>query len=104
MRALLLLVLLGCTEERTPLIPPNCSSRGFFASPISTRLDVLFVIDDSPAMAPYLPTLEANALVFMNILTWLPYWPNLRIAVTRGSDGSFVDPASCGAQPGAGFL
>src|SRR5262249_16905815 len=100
MRALALLAIVGCMEAAQPAAPgpQSCSFRGFYDMGVNAKLDILFVIDDSSAMAPYQAALEENAPIFMNVLMSLPYAPNVRIAVARASDGSFVDPAPCGVQ------
>jgi hypothetical protein len=90
--------------EPLPFAGPTCSSRAFYATYVNNKLDLLFVIDDSSAMRPYQAALLANAPVFMNILSALPCFPDVRIAVAHGSDGAFVDPVPCGAQAGARFL
>jgi hypothetical protein len=84
--------------------PTTCSSHAFYGTYINNKLDLLFVIDDSSAMAPYQDALQANAPVFMNILLSLAFPVDLQIAVAHGSNGVLADPAPCGVQGGARFL
>ena len=105
MRALAVLLIVGCMDEpNPPLIPTSCASRNFFESNIGYRLDILFVIDDSHPMSSYQSALAANAQVFINILQSLSPLPDLHLAVARGSGGSLVDPVGCGALAGSTFL
>jgi hypothetical protein len=106
MRALAVLAVVGCFEsgEPAPFVGPSCSLQNYWFIDVFNDLDVLFVIDDSPAMAPYQQSLEANAPVFIDILQAVPTHLNLSVAVARASDGSFVDPVPCGAQAGSHFL
>ena len=105
MRAFALLLVVACTDDMIQSnLPTSCAWRNYFELEYHHDLDMLFVIDDSPAMSTYQAALEANAPVFMNVLESLPAPPDLHLAVARASDGGLVDPVPCGAEAGATFL
>jgi len=90
MRWLLPLVLVGCVEGHDPAEPQITAGVTIKDIPISVnrRADVLFVIDDGPAMAPYADNVRANLGRFVEILRDKQYGvPNLRLAVIAG-DGT----------------
>ena len=86
MRWLLPIVLVACVEHE-PADPQVTAGVTIKDIPISVnrRADVLFVIDDAPAMAPYATNVRANLDRFISILRASPYgFPNLRLAVIAG--------------------
>jgi hypothetical protein len=91
-------LLAGCDLPRPAGGPQACASRTFIESAINDRLDLLLVIDDSPAMAPWLPKLAENAALFMRVLESFPFGvPDLHVAVTTTSArGLRRDLAACG--------
>ena len=105
MRALLLVALMACTRD--PFAPlPVGDSRVIVKEIPQWRppaLDLLFVIDDSPAMAGFRDDLLANAPRFVNVLATFPGGlPDLHLAVTTAGcagDGGTLRhaPAVAGA-------
>jgi hypothetical protein len=70
-RAVVLLALAACTEPASPDLPEATSHVSRHEIPVSrpAQLDVLFVIDNSQAMAPHRDALIANATSFAGVLT-----------------------------------
>jgi len=90
----------ACSQP-PPLGPRSCSAQGFFDLPTRGQLDVLFVIDDSPGMAPVQPNLAASLPVFMNILANCGWegTPDLRVGVVTGSGGGTLVDAPQSSDP-----
>src|SRR5687767_14066731 len=100
MRAVVLLVLAACATEPVAHSnePPVTSGVVIKQIPVAVnrRLDVLLVIDNSAAMAPYQERLAANVRRFVDALRATPGGlPNLRLAVTTTCDDGRLreDPA-----------
>jgi hypothetical protein len=85
MRSLLLVVLVAaCSTAEEPATPTITSSgvvQRQIPMAINRRIDVLFVIDSSPAMTPYIDRIHANVRRFIDVLR-KPSIPNIHFAVT----------------------
>lgn len=90
MRWLVPLFLVACTSVSEPSIEATSGVvQKQIPIAINRRLDVLFVIDRSPAMAPYVERLQANVRRLIDFLRD-PSIPNIRFAVvTTDGDGRF---------------
>jgi hypothetical protein len=93
--ALALALLAGCSTfgSDAPLEPDTSTGVEYKDIPVTTerRVDLLFVIDDSAAMAPFEPTLRENWPQFMNVLDTIQGGlPEFHIGVVTG------DPADGG--------
>jgi hypothetical protein len=90
MRSLLLVFAVACSTASEPATPPPIDTSSVVQRQIpmavNRRLDVLFVIDSSPAMTPYVERMHANIRQFIDVLRQ-PTIPNIRFAVT--STGAF---------------
>jgi hypothetical protein len=99
---LLLASLASCFEEPTDVGPQVTSvvARRDFPLAGQARLDLLFVVDSSPAMAPHRATLLANAQRFVDVLAAIPFgFPDLHVGViTADADG---DAGALIVPPGA---
>ena len=76
-----------------PLAPPTPAPertvKQVFQAAINRDIDILFMVDNSPSMAPLQNKLAANFPVFMNVLSNLPGGlPNVHIAVVSSDLGS----------------
>lgn len=87
----------GCAEPVRPIEPQVTSRAVYFEVPVRVpvRLDLLFVIDNSPAMAEHQANLSANLANFINVLSTIEGGlPSVHIGVittdvgTEGRDGS----------------
>jgi hypothetical protein len=87
-RWFLVLALVGCTH--TDPIEPQVTSgaiRKQIPIAVNRKIDVVFVIDTSPAMAPHLDNVRANLGRFISILRDSPSgFPELRLGVVTTSD------------------
>ena len=95
---LLSLALLGC-ERPEPLTELSCEIESRFWQPSNFTVDLLFVIDRSPAMAPFLPALERNLPALMDVLQSRIL--DLHVGVVASDlaeDGALIAP------PGGNFL
>jgi hypothetical protein len=99
MRSLLLVFAVACSTASEPATPPPIETSGVvqiqIPMAVNRRLDVLFVIDSSPAMEPYVERMHANIRRFLDVLR-TPTIPNIRFAVTstgafRGASGMTGD-------------
>lgn len=89
MRALLLVALMACARDPFSPLPVGGSHVLVkeIPQPWSPKLDLLFVIDDSPAMASFRADLLANAPNFASVLT-RGRLPDLHLAITTaGCEG-----------------
>jgi len=85
MRALLLVAIAGCTRDPFSPLPLGGSHVLVkeIPQPWPHRADLLFVIDDAPAMAGFRDDLLINAPNFMTVLSTVPGGlPDLHIGVT----------------------
>jgi len=96
----------ACVSSSDPIEPQVTSGATQLRIPISInrRIDILFVIDNSPAMAPHIENVKANLARFIGILRGLEFGlPDLRLGVvttdpvddaklrgTSGLTGNFV--------------
>ena len=81
----------ACTSSSDPGEPQVTSGaiRKQIPMSVNRRVDVLFVIDNSPAMAPYTQRLATNVARFVEKLR-APSIPDIRLAVTTtDADGNF---------------
>nr|MBA3500880.1 hypothetical protein [Deltaproteobacteria bacterium] len=79
-----LLLVLGCAEHGDPVEPQVTSGVVRKQIPIwaNRNIDVVFVIDNSPAMAPYIENVRANLGRFISTLRANPSgFPGLRLGV-----------------------
>ena len=93
MRWLLPVVLAACVTEHAPVEPQVTTGAIYKDLPISVdrRSDVLFVIDNGPAMEPYAANVRANLARFIESLNIARYGvPDLRLAVVAG-DGTSLE-------------
>jgi len=83
---LVLVVVAGCLDASSDPIEPQVTSgviQKRIPIAISRRIDVLFVIDNSPAMAVHADTVRANLARFVDVLRAQPNGvPDLRLGVT----------------------
>lgn len=111
MRCLLLVVmLLGCTDAAGPSGPSVTSGveRMRFSLSINRQFDLLLVVDNTPAMAPYTTALRANLRRFaedvrtfdlhLGVITADPA-DDARLRETSGLTGNFIYDA-IGTTPG----
>ncbi len=83
----------ACSASPLPSTPA-CSTETVqttFTQKVDNNLDVLFMIDDSPSMAPMQQKLLAQLPTFMQVLQSLPIPPNLHVAVISSDMGALSD-------------
>ena len=106
MRLLVLVLLASCVAASEPIEPQVTSGvmRKQIPMAVNRQLDLLFVIDSSPAMAPYADTVRTNLGRFVDVLRNQPAgFPDLRLGVvttdladdgrlrgTTGLTGNFI--------------
>lgn len=101
--AMLMVALAACATE--PTGPDGVSRSERYEYPLwgGPTIDLLFVIDDSPAMASAQASLAANAHRFGEILAQLGGTADLQVGVTTGDGTGTLIGAGCLA-PGAQWL
>ncbi|HEY4182796.1 MAG TPA: hypothetical protein VGM90_38460 [Kofleriaceae bacterium] len=96
------LALVGCTDAAAIHTPDPLDSSAVEYKDIplymNASVDVLFVVDDSPAMAPYLAHLAAAARPLAQTITGGHVQPDVHIGVVTG------DPADAGRLQGNRML
>jgi hypothetical protein len=103
--------LLATCDTSSPPAPPDgrsCQSEQLFAVPVRLALDMLLVVDESPAMAPYQEALGANLELFGRVLENLSGGlPDVHIAIVSADPlhaGVFHARAGCGLHAGESFI
>ncbi len=92
MRAALVVIALAACVEPAPPIEPQVTShvaRMEFSPSVPMRVDMLFVVDSSPAMAPHLTHLDSTLPKLMETMAAFPSGlPDLHVGVvTANGDG-----------------
>lgn len=99
---------LGCNTHRlaTPAPLPDVLDTRSFSRTINRKLDLLFMVDDSPSMAPLQAKMSAQLGTFMDVLAdrVTGQLPDLHVAVVSSSFGGGawgnVNQCAAGAHPG----